>query len=209
MICIWLVGGRSRRSLAVGLVAVVAVLGACKGSSEPPVPAATVPQATTTTNPYAVPTVIDEAYVNRVLAGLDQAVGDVTRMIVTTQTVPPEAIDRLQTIYLDKGLLQLVVDVYQEQLLRGFPGQLPQPGNRVTKVVEMLSVSPNCIFARVDADSSGVFEQQNDKLRNQWVSLVPTDSSPAHSAYNPTTWGYIYEGFTRELAAPTDPCAAF
>ena len=32
---------------------------------------ATVPAPTTTTNPYAVPAVIDAAYVNRVLAGLD------------------------------------------------------------------------------------------------------------------------------------------
>ena len=36
---------------------------------------ATVPAPTTTTNPYAVPAVIDAAYVNRVLAGLDAADG--------------------------------------------------------------------------------------------------------------------------------------
>ena len=107
------------RRLAVVGVVVAALLTSCAGKEEPLGPAATVPRGTTTTNPYAIPPVIDEAYVNRVLAGLDQAVGDVTRLIVATRTVPPEAIDRLKVIYLDAGLLQLVVDTYQHDLLGG------------------------------------------------------------------------------------------
>ena len=63
------------------------VLAACGGKDEPLVPTATVPQATTTTDPYAIPTVIDEAYVNRVLAGLDHAVGDVTRTAILSAAV--------------------------------------------------------------------------------------------------------------------------
>jgi len=63
-------------------VAVLMTLAACKesGSASPPVNGATVPTAaptTTTTNPYAVPQVIDAAYFNRVLAGLDAVEGDV------------------------------------------------------------------------------------------------------------------------------------
>ena len=59
------------------------LVGACGGggNDEPLGPTATVPQGTTTTNPYAVPPVIDEPYVNRVLAGLDQGVGDIVRLV--------------------------------------------------------------------------------------------------------------------------------
>ena len=94
-----------RRLAVVGvLVAALATGVACGGKDEPLGPTATVPQATTTTNPYAVPPVIDEAYVNRVLAGLDQAVGDVIRLVVSSRTLSPEALDRLRTIYVGDAL---------------------------------------------------------------------------------------------------------
>ncbi len=80
------------------------VLAACGGDKEPLGPTATVPQPTTTTDPYAVPAVIDEAYVNRVLAGLDQAVGDIVRLVVSTRDIPPEVIDRLKAMYVGDAL---------------------------------------------------------------------------------------------------------
>ena len=63
-----------RRLAVVGLVVAALLATACGDKDEPLGPIGSVPQATTTTNPYAVPEVIDEAYVNRVcLAGsLDQ-----------------------------------------------------------------------------------------------------------------------------------------
>ena len=53
----------------VGVLLAGSILGACGGAKRTAGPAATVPQGTTTTDPYAVPAVIDEPYVNRVLAG--------------------------------------------------------------------------------------------------------------------------------------------
>jgi hypothetical protein len=187
MICIRVVGGLARRSLAVALLSVTSALAGCNGSSEPLGPTATVPQATTTTNPYAVPAVIDIAYVNRVLAGLDQAVGEVTRLTVNSQSIPPEAIERLKAAYLDKDLLQLAVDVYQDRLISEFAGMIPNPGNRVTTVVELISASPDCIFAKVDVDVSAMFEQPNPRFRVQWVGLIPVDAGIDLTQYNPTT----------------------
>ena len=55
-----------------------------------------LPQGTTTTNPYAVPPVIDEPYVNRVLAGLDHSVGDAVRLAMRTRLMDEEVFYRLQ-----------------------------------------------------------------------------------------------------------------
>jgi hypothetical protein len=66
----------SRRNLAATLVLVLAA--ACSQSGDERGPTATVPSAPITTqpaDPYAVPDVIDAAYVNRVLAGLDAVMG--------------------------------------------------------------------------------------------------------------------------------------
>ena len=83
----------------------LAALAACSdSSSDKASPAATVatePAPTTTIDPYAVPPVIDVAYVNRVLAELDRVMGDVTRLVVRTRTIPPEAYDRLRALYPD------------------------------------------------------------------------------------------------------------
>ena len=67
------------------LLATLVLLGACSGGNDDDAAASrTLPSAppetpTTTTSapadPYAIPAVIDEAYVNRVLAALDQVHG--------------------------------------------------------------------------------------------------------------------------------------
>ena len=83
---------------AVGAVAVVLLATSCaeseEGASASRADIANAEQTTTTTNPYAVPPVIDAAYVNRVLAGLDAAVGDVVRMVVKTDPAPRDIVQR-------------------------------------------------------------------------------------------------------------------
>ena len=93
--------------------------------TEPP-----APTTTTTTNPYAVPAVIDVAYVNRVLAGLDAVLGDVLRIVKRTNTIPPEAYDHLRALYGDADFLQLKIDGYQRDIREGFRTYRPAPGNR-------------------------------------------------------------------------------
>ncbi|MFN2504089.1 MAG: hypothetical protein ABR540_07650, partial [Acidimicrobiales bacterium] len=74
------------RVLPARILVAVAVLSLVACSDDPTVdpPSATVgteAPSTTSADPYAVPAVIDEAYVNRVLAGLDAAVGEVVRLV--------------------------------------------------------------------------------------------------------------------------------
>lgn len=201
----------ARRAAAAG---VLLLLVACtKGGSKAQTPGATVPTAppfttTTTTNPYAVPAVIDAAYVNRVLAGLDAAVGDVTRLVLRTRTIPREAYDRLRALYGTDALLQLKLDSFQSDLAAGPQAIQNSPGNKVSLVKEIISGTPRCIYARVDRDYSAVFVNQNPNTRTQWIALQPVDSNRDPSRYNPSGWAFVYEGFERGFVQPTrNPCA--
>lgn len=169
---------------------------------------ATEPAPTTTTSPDAVPAVIDEAYVNRVLAGLDAAVGDVVRLVVSARTIPPEAYDRLKALYSSADHLQLAVDGFQLDMRRGFAGYKATPGNKRTEVTEMITGSPRCIFARVSRDYSAVSLTASATVNVQWIGLRPLDRTLDPNHYNSTQWSIIYEGFPRDRSQPANPCAS-
>jgi hypothetical protein len=204
MICISLVGERTRRSLAVALVVMAAALIGCKGSSDPLVPTATVPQATTTTNPYAVPPVIDEAYVNKVLAGLDHAVGDVTRQVLLEGSVGSGVKSRLAALYV-ADVLPLKITLFETVVQRGLSGYKENPGDRRSVVTELISVRPTCIFVRILSDGSEVVKLPDPRVAIQWVALVPRTDADSQG-YNPTPWVFAYEGFDQGFAEPEDPC---
>ncbi len=204
--------GRLRRTAAGVSLLLAGALGACSSADEPAAPTATlgtVPPVTPTTDPYAVPAVIDEAYVNRVLEALDAANGDVLRLVVRERTIPTEALDRLRALYLDEELLQLQIDVPQSDLRRGLSGIRAEPGNQRTIVKQMITIKPSCLYVRADRDSAQVATNPRPELRTIWIGLVPMDESRDVAQYNPTPWAFVYEGFQRDLSAPpVDPCAA-
>ncbi len=190
--------------LLVALAACKSSDGADRGSAASTV--ATEPAPTTTTNPYAVPAVIDEAYVNRVLAGLDAAMGDATRLIIRTRTITQEAYDRLKALYANNQLLQLVLDALQDEMRSGFVDYKPNPGNKLTTVNQILTATPQCIFVRVHRDYSAVAVDPT-AVNPQWVSLKPLERERDPKKYNPTPWGVVYDGFTRDRSQPANPCA--
>lgn len=199
------------RGLAT-LCAALIVLAACSGGNDqasPPTGATvgTEPPRTTTTDPYAVPAVIDAAYVNRVLAGLDAAVGDVVRMVVSTKTIPREAYDRLRALYGTDSLLQFKLDSFQSDLREQLPGYRPNPGNKRTSVSELLSVARSCVFVKVIRDYSEVSTNASLTADIQWIAVRPLDNSRDPARYNTVGWTYVYEGFERGGRQPTDPCA--
>jgi len=174
------------------------------------VPSATVPTApatTTTTDPYAVPAVIDEAYVNRVLAGLDEAVGEVVRLMVRTKTIPREAVDRLRAVYATDRLLDQILDSLSRDVAFRLATYRPEPGNKKSQVLEVLSAVKSCIFARVSRDYSEVAANPTPGNRVEWVALRPLEASRDPFAYNTPAWAYIYEGFQEGGQPPErDPC---
>ena len=188
----------------------LAALAACSDSSSdkagPTATVATEPAPTTTIDPYAVPAVIDVAYVNRVLAGLDAAIGDVVRLIIRAKTIPPEAIDRLKVIYVDPASLQLTIDSFQSDMRKGFSNYKTNPGNGTTNVTRLITATSNCIFAEIDRDYTAVGNSPSPTAGREWVALKNVGAEERH--YNPTDWAFIYEGFPADRTQPRDPCAA-
>jgi hypothetical protein len=180
--------------------------GADKGSAGANPTLATEPPRTTTTNPYAVPAVIDGAYVNRVLAGLDAITGDAVRLVVQTRSIPRDAYDRLRAVYANDTWLQIDIDGLQSDMRKGFSTYRTPPGNQVTTVTQMITIRQECIFAKVNRDYSlvGINSSSTD---TQWVALTPLDPSRDTHGYNATRWALAYNGFTSARTQPPDPCA--
>lgn len=149
---------------------------------------------------------IDVAYVNRVLAGLDAVMGDSVRMVAKAGSLTPDSIDRVKAIYvgpiLDSQLNYLIKDS-----AAGFPGLPPSPGNRKTTVTSLLSAQSKCVFARVARDYSKVSVDARTDIGEQYVGLQTLDRARDTNNYNPTGWTIIYDGFQKDRSKPPDPCA--
>lgn len=193
---------------SVAGLAAATVLASCSRGADKGAVGATVPttaRVTTTTDPYAVPPVIDIAYVNRVLAALDAAVGDVTRLVIRDRSVSPEAKDRLSALYLGE-YLQLTLDSYDQELQGGLQGARPNPGNRKTTVSRLISATPGCIFVEASRDFSAVSTNVDPALSRLWVGLKPVSAEQA--GLNPTHWSYVVDGFSQGRTQPENPCVA-
>lgn len=185
---------------------------ACSDSSpdkaSPTATVATEPAPTTTTDPYAVPAVIDAAYVNQVLAGLDRVMGDVTRLVVRTRTIPPEAYDRLRALYPDDERLQRSIDSFQRDLRQNLSGYRADPGDKASTVTQLITATPACIFTQVERDYSNVGTTPLSALNAQWIGLKPLDTKRDPSGYNLAKWVFVYEGFPPDRSQPPNPCAS-
>lgn len=193
-----------RRFAIVGVVVAGLLAASCGGEGEPLGPTATVPQAPPTTDPYAIPPVIDEAYVNRVLAGLDHSTGDVVRLVVETRVISQEAVDRVSALYAQEGLTQDKVELLRDDLNQGFPGLRIPTGNPRSAVIEILAASEQCIFVAVDRDYSELNDRPVDLPSREWIAIQRTSDTPG--VFNPTGWEYIYEGFESGGLRPNNPC---
>lgn len=195
-----------RRYAVVGVLVAGLLAVACGEKKDPLGPTATVPQATTTADPYAVPPVIDEAYVNRVLAGLDQVLGDAVRLVVKNRQLDEQVFYKLKAVSAGDAF-QLKLDSLQGDLMAGLATYSESPGNKRTTVTRLISVTPECVFAEVSKDFSAVNRSGQPSLSTQWVALVPLDRTRDLGGYNATGWMFIYDGFLQDRSQPPDPCA--
>jgi len=188
-----------------------AVLAACGGGGGVTrvEPHATVPTAPpTTADPYAIPPTIDAAYVNRVLEGLDAAVGDVVRMIISTRQISPEVIDRLNALYLNRDDANLFLQGIQDTMRNGFSTFKENPGDEKSSVVAMISGSQTCVFAKLSRDFGAVTTRQGNAPLVEWIGLKQASPRGDLSRFNPTPWMIATEGVVLPGGTePPNPCA--
>lgn len=197
-----------RSSLAVA--AVLLLTAGCSDDNPPPRSQASIPEATaapSTTNPdpYAVPGVIDEAYLNRVLAALDDAAGKATRSSMRERAMTEESLQILKAVYLDEAFRERV-NLLQDNAENGFRNYRSNPGAVKTTVARIISSTPTCVFMNVQRDYREVAANPPPPDTDQYVGLRehPVGSDP--EGHNPTPWIIIYDGFLEDGSQPPDPC---
>jgi hypothetical protein len=196
---------RARWAAVLGAVLVLSLVACGGGDEEEATPPPSIAEPTTVAaDPYAVPPVIDAAYVNRVLEAIDAGVGEVVRIVYRTRDLPPEVFDRLKALYLERETINTLLIGLQDDMRLGFPGYRQNPGNTKSRVDALLNSSPSCIFVRVTRDYSQV--GTNSEPSVEWIGLKPRDPTRAPNHYNPTPWMVALEGFQRDGSQPPNPC---
>ncbi|MGH9157526.1 MAG: hypothetical protein ACRD1K_17210 [Acidimicrobiales bacterium] len=186
-----------------GLVIIALLAGACF-AGEDPGPSATAPTAgapsssspavvTTTSvppaDPYAIPDVIDAAYVNRVLEALYAVDGDVVRTVVATGKFGIEEVGKFVAIYTEPQL-----NVELEQLK-----ELPEsdlatyrrpPGDRRATVAKLARADVACVIALVQFDFSDVLAVPPVQVPGEAdrITLIPSAPATDRQGSNPTPW---------------------
>ena len=170
------------------------VLGACSsgGSSAPP-PTAPAAGAEET------------ATVDRILAGLDGVMGDLQRILVRERRITPEVTERLRAIYVGPELLNQI-DAFRADVANGLVGMKNPPGNRVTTVSRLITVSPICIFVEVTRDYAPVTEGAAPRPASLYVVLVTKTEADDPKQLNPTPWAMLYDGVQVDGSQPGDVC---
>ena len=193
--------------MATGIV--ITLASACSSPDRRAVPTATVPESPepaspTSADPFAVPPVIDAAYVNRVLAALENVVGDAARVVLNARALTEDAVDRLRAVYFEPEFSEQLA-LLRDAVGRGLTGLRQDPGNRIATVSRIISASPSCIFIAADIDDSPLSARPVSK-RSEYYVLKQRDPARDPRRYNQTPWAIPYEGFNPDGSEPVNPC---
>lgn len=191
-----------RRALRLFLAGAVLVLAACSDGGSPASPS---PPAGPTTAPGDPGLAGDEATINRVLAALDGVMGDLQRILVREGSITPEVTDRLQALYTGPELLTQI-DAFRSDVANGLAGYKAVPGDRVTTVSRLITVSPICMFAEVTRDYSPITEGPPPPPATLYVVLVTKFEEDDPRQLNPTPWALLYDGIQEDGSQPEDIC---
>jgi hypothetical protein len=174
--------------------------GACSGggddpgsSATPSAPSSTAtsaasPSTTAPADPFAIPEVIDAAYVNRVLAALYGVVGDAVRDVVQNRTTE-RAVRHIGDVYTGDQLEYELENLVQ--VLKDDPTIYRQPpGDRRVVVQTLMSTRADCIVALVQSDFTDVVVAPAPQNPAQvgLIALVPASREVQLRGVNPTPW---------------------
>ena len=147
----------------------------------------------------------EAASINRTLAGLDGVMGDAQRLLMRERRITPEVTDRLQAIYVGPELLNQI-DAFRADVANGLVGIKDPPGNRVTTVSRLITVSPICIFVEVSRDYSPATAGAAPRPSKLYVVLVTKTEGDDRRQLNPTPWAMLYDGVQTDGSQPEDVC---
>jgi len=145
------------------------------------------------------------AGIDRVLAGLDGVMGDLQRVLVRERRITPEVTDRLRSIYTGPELLNQI-DAFRADVAAGLVGYRDPPGNRLTTVVRLITVSPICVFVEVMRDYGPIAAGPAAPPSSLYVVLVSKSEADDPRQLNPTPWAMLYDGVQADGAEPEDVC---
>lgn len=170
------------------------LLGACSSGGSAAPPSAAPPAGAE-----------EAATVDRILAGLDGVMGDLQRILVRERRITPEVTERLRAIYVGPELLNQI-DAFRADIANGLVGLKNPPGNRVTTVSRLITVSPICIFVEVTRDYAPLTEGAAPRPASLYVVLVTKSEGDDPRQLNPTPWAMLYDGVQVDGSQPEDVC---
>jgi hypothetical protein len=208
-----------RKMLRLGLgtrvagatLAIVPVLAAaCGGTTASAGPGATVPRAastsTTPADPYAIPSPITAAYVQRVLDELDTISGDAIRVVVAERSLVPDAARRLRAISTSTSFNQQSMIVLN-QIDTGLSNYRVPPGPVRDTVDQLISAAPSCVFASLTRDFSAL-EKVPEPSPTTYVVLRPRAVEDDPTNLNPTPWVIDFLGYDKSGVPIANSCVA-
>lgn len=176
-------------------LAFMLVIPACSDKRGPAAAAPTIPPAEGQ----------EAATVNRILLGLDGVMGDAQRVLVRERRITSEVTDRLRAIYAGPELLNHI-DAFRKDVADGLTAYKDPPGNRVTTVSRLITVSPICVFAEVTRDYAPVTAGPAPRPSSLFVVLVTKTEADDPGQLNPTPWTMLYDGVQNDGSQPEDIC---
>lgn len=157
-----------------------------------------------TTDPYAIPSRITPAYVQRVLNALEGVNGRATRLIVENRRLVPKAAEILRSTSTSSEY-ELQRRIWSTQISSHLSDYLADPGPVNDRLIRLIYARDRCVFASIKRDYSKV--QKVPQISPvTYISLV-TRPSFRRAGSNPTPWLVAFLGYTTSGQAPSDPCA--
>ena len=175
--------------------ALLLIVPACSESGNGAVPAPTVSAAGGQ----------EAATVNRILAGLDGVMGDAQRALLRDRRITTEVTDRLKAIYAGPELLNHI-DAFRKDVADGLAAYKNPPGNRVSTVSRLITLSPICMFVEVTRDYGPVTAGPAPRPSSLFVVLVTKTEADDPRQLNPTPWTMLYDGVQNDGSQPEDIC---
>lgn len=154
----------------------------------------------TTVDPFAIPSKIDAAYIERVLAAIDQVRADVRNHVVATKTYSPEDDAKLKAIY-GREQYEFASQEFKNDAIVGVPSIRPGSGAALITVVAVRSARSDCVEVEAILD-----ERPNQITPREPADAIVTLRTETHdTTVNPTPWELQRRVFKPQ--AGRDECA--